>query len=103
MKDESENKVIEAFQKIDESIEISAPNINTISLLLKEKHQAHKRNVKRELSLFLVIAVVLTALLLLLLTNAPVIYVAIQFAVVVLVPLYVAMQARKRNREDTYI
>ena len=49
MKDEIDKKVLEAFRKIDETIDVSAPSPQTISLLIKEKHEAHIKSVKREL------------------------------------------------------
>jgi len=103
MKDETEKKVIEAFQKIDETMDVTAPSTQTISLLVKEKHEAHIKSVKRELCLFLLIAVVIISLLLLLLTNAPFIYGSIQIIGIIVVTLYGVYKARKRNREDLYI
>lgn len=103
MKDEIDKKVLEAFRKIDETIDVSAPSPQTISLLIKEKHEAHIKSVKRELCLFLLIAVVIISLLLLLLTNAPLIYGFIQVVGIIGVTFYGLYKARKRNREDLYI
>ena len=101
MKDETE--VYEAFRKIDETIDVKAPPTHTISLLVKEKHEAHIKSVKRELRLFLLIAVVIISFLLLLLTNAPLVYGAIQVAGIIGATLYGVFKAKKRNREDMYV
>ena len=103
MKDETDKKVLEAFQKIDEKIDVIAPHPQTISLLVKEKHEAHMKSVKRELSLFLLTAVVITSLLLLLLTNAPLIYGSIQIIGIIGVTFYGGYRAIKRNSEDLHI
>ena len=103
MNNETDKKVLEAFRKIDEKIDVIAPPSQTISLLVKGKHEAHIKSVKRELSLFLLTAVIIISFLLILLTNVPLIYGSIQVIGIISVTFYGVYKARKRNREDLYI
>ncbi|MGN1385294.1 MAG: YxlC family protein [Bacillus sp. (in: firmicutes)] len=103
MKDEIEKSIQQAFQEIDDAIDVPAPSVHAISMLVQEKHAVYKKQVMRELRIFFAVAIVITALLLVVLTNSPVVYVVIQIAGLAVMLIYAAVRVRMRNREERHL
>ncbi|WP_042346922.1 YxlC family protein [Bacillus massiliigorillae] len=102
-KKDMENKVHEAFKEMDESFHITPPNKATISVMLREQEQRYKQKQKKELILFMIIAIVFIAVFVLVMTRAPIFYIALLILSFVLAPLYVFYEKKKQTREDNIV
>ncbi|MGM9924527.1 MAG: YxlC family protein [Bacillus sp. (in: firmicutes)] len=103
MKKDTESKIHEAFQKMDDSFTAAPPNKATLTVMLRKREREFKRKQKQELFLFMVAAAISIIALLLVLTKAPVVYMIIQLAGFILVPLYVTYEGKKRAGKDRAI
>lgn len=102
MKVENEKTVEEikiAFEQIDAIHDGKAPSVPVLAAMLAEKKRIYRRELKRDLGIFLSVSFVLAALLVALLWKAPAVYLAVQALGFVAIFVYVYRQKKSRHKE----
>ncbi|MDH5159512.1 YxlC family protein [Heyndrickxia oleronia] len=78
MENEEEKIIKQAFEKIDDFYDVTSPNHMTLTVLLKDKKEEYKKNLRKELITFIFVAVASVLLVALLIMKVPIVYFIIQ-------------------------
>ena len=92
-------EIKEAFEKLDAMYEDEAPAVPVLAAMLEQRKIIYKRELKRDLSIFLAISFVLAMLLVSLLWKAPAVYLAVQAIGFLAVFVHVHRERKIRRRE----
>ena len=103
MKVDEEKQIKEAFEKITEGIESSTPNLATLSMMLNKKKAEHKKRLNKELMFFMLIASFCIIILTLVLANAPILYIGIQFFGIIAVPCLMIWRRKRTEQGDSVL
>ncbi|MDF0726854.1 YxlC family protein [Cytobacillus sp. S13-E01] len=90
------NEIKIGLEKVDRTYQTNTPNLHWFEIMISKEKVIARKKLMKELVIFFIVAISVVSLLIITVLQAPIIFLIVQLAVTIGLPMGVYLQHRKR-------